>query len=59
MRSKQDSSVSGERLNAIKPDPEERDEDMLDEDELAEDDTIEDDDDELDIEDDTDGSPTR
>ena len=58
MRSRQDNSVSGERLNSIKPDPEERDEDMLDEDELAEDDTIEEDD-ELDTDDDADGSPTR
>jgi hypothetical protein len=58
MRSRQHGSVSGERLNAIKPDPKEKDEDMLDEDELAENDTIEDDD-ELDIDDDTDGSPTR
>jgi len=58
MRSRQDSSVSGERLNAIRPDPDETDEEVLDEEELAEDDAIEDDD-ELDIDDDTDGSPTR
>ena len=57
MRSRQDSSVSGERLNAIKPDPDETDEELLDEEELAEDDAIEDDDE--DIDDDTDGSPTR
>jgi hypothetical protein len=56
MRSRQDNLVNGEILNAIEPDPEERDEDMLDEDQLAEDDT---DDDEPDIDDDTDGSPTR
>jgi hypothetical protein len=58
MRSRQDSSVSAERLNAIKPDPDETDEEMLEEDELAEDDSIEDDE-YLDIDDDTDGSPTR
>jgi len=58
MRSRQDSSVSGERFNAIRPDPDETNEEVLDEEELAEDDAIEDDD-ELDIDDDTDGSPTR
>lgn len=58
MRSSKEISVGGEGLNAIKPNPEETDEELLDEDELAEDDAIEDDD-ELDIDDDTDGSPTR
>jgi len=59
MRSKRESATSRDKLNAIKPDPDEmEEEEMLEDEELGEDDSIEDDDD-LDTVDDTDGSPTR